>query len=190
MPRFTPGRMPGSDNRWEPDLTEEKKAFAPLTVVNAGSELPDIDVGNVQFGVRLSFASTIIEGWDFSVNYYDGLDSVGVLRSKVAQPNVMITRVFPRFREIGGDFSTTWGKMEFHGEAAAHFTDDSDMDDDCWEYIAGINYTFDSLPLLEELRVTAEYAGESTSSTKRTRAAIFSVPLNTSVLSRAHYWAT
>ena len=162
VPLFTPARLPDIDNRWVGDLSALRQAFFPLRPVIGDDELPDATIENVQFAVRLS-SSAFLEGWDLGLSYYDGFDPFGVFRVDPATPDIILTRVFQHIREVGFDFSTAFGSVEAHGEAAVRFTGDNAMGDDYWEYIAGVNYGFDDLtlpPLVEEFRIILEYAGE------------------------------
>lgn len=160
VPVFTPSRLSKSDNRWIGDLSDAQTNFGTLNLVLGDRELPSQTWDNSQFAIRLT-SSSIIDGWDFALTYYDGIESIGVLRGKLVGFNVVLDQVYPRFREIGGSFSTTIGQFEIHGEAGAHFTDGNEKDDDYYEYVAGINYTwYPNFELIEEILFVVEYAGE------------------------------
>ncbi|MCP4273647.1 MAG: hypothetical protein GY781_17100 [Gammaproteobacteria bacterium] len=175
VPVFTPSRLPGLDNRWIGSLSEVRKNFNQANFIRGRKELPVSNLDNSQFAIRLS-SSTLVDGWDLSLSYYDGIDPIGVLRGeldtsvvlagllqgKTVLPNVTLFRVFPHYREIGADFSTTFGKFEVHGEIAAHITDGSKMNDDYVEYVTGINYNFDeiSFEFIEEIMLVLEFASE------------------------------
>ncbi len=162
VPWFTPSRVPSKDNRWIGDLSEAQRDFG-TTDLNVGPRnLPANTVENVQVALRVA-TSTLVEGWDLSLTYFDGVESIGVLRGAVLGQDIFVFREFPKYREFGFDFSTTLNKLEIHGEAAAHFTDGSAMDDDYVEYVVGINCVFDDVPsdLIQEIISVVEYAGES-----------------------------
>ncbi len=170
IPLFSTSRLPGTDNRWIGDLSEAKENFGSVNVLRGRKELPVNNIDNFQYAIRLG-SSTLVSGWDFFLSYYDGIESVGVLRTDLdtsvvvpglIPPNLTLFRVFPHYREFGADFSTTFNKLEVHGEAAAHITDGNRKDDDYLEYVVGINYNFDEIPFefLEEIMVILEYTGE------------------------------
>jgi len=162
LPWLTPSRSAGTDNRWIGDRNSLSVDFDPFRPVSDGSELPDVAAKNIQFAMRLG-SSSLVDGWDLSLNYYEGFDPVGVFQGTLAPPNILLRRVFPRVRELGGDFSTAVQNITVHGEMSARFTEDNEMDDDYIEYIAGFTYGFDELPLpsfMEELQIILEYAGE------------------------------
>lgn len=170
VPLFSKSRLPNMHNRWIGDLSEATVNFSNINPIRVRTELPVNNIDNSQYAVRLS-TSTLISGWDFSLSYYDGIEPIGVLRrgdldmSPVLSgllPNLPLFQVFQHYREFGADFSTTFDKLEVHSEAAAHITDGNRKDDDYLEYIAGVNYIFDYVPLgfVEEIMVILEYAGE------------------------------
>ena len=161
VPLFSPSRLPQEDNRWIGDLSETSANFGNLNVVRSSRELPANTLENSQFAVRMT-SSNLINGWDLSLSYYDGIDSIGVFRGEFVPPDIRISQVFQRVREIGADFSTTYDQLEIHAEASAHFTDGTEKDDDFYEYVAGVTYDLDIIPmeLLNEIKLTVEYAGE------------------------------
>jgi hypothetical protein len=61
----------------------------------------------------------------------------------------------------GFDFSTTWRKFEFHGEGAFKLVQ-RDGRNDRFQFVAGLNYTFDDFGLrwLDRILVIAEYGKE------------------------------
>ncbi|GAX59128.1 UDP-N-acetylmuramate-alanine ligase [Candidatus Scalindua japonica] len=171
-PLFSSSRLPDTDNRWVGDITDalENSSGATVTVIPGSEKSPVNNIDNSQFAIRIS-TSTLLEGWDFSLSYYDGIQQVGVLRSDLdlstlllgLPPRLTLFRDYPHCREYGFDFSTTFNSLEIHGEVAGHMTDGDKMDDDYVEYVAGINYTFYDIlfGFLEEAMVVLEYAGEA-----------------------------
>ena len=152
IPWFTPTRLAAADNRW----SVETGGIDP-----GDTEFPDKTVENAQFALRLS-SSTLVDGWDLSLSYFNGYDPVGVFRMDIVSFQSTLTRVFPRVCKVGADFSTTFNNFEFHGEGAARFTRNDDMDDDYVEYVMGVNYEFHYWirpPSVEEMSVLLEYAG-------------------------------
>src|SRR6185436_9215999 len=67
--------------------------------------------------------------------------------------------VFTRLKVAGFDWSTTFGKLEFHGEGTLRYVAANGRDD-VFEGIAGINYTWDGLGRrwLDAITVVFEYA--------------------------------
>jgi hypothetical protein len=157
IPLFTPSRSPLVDSRWFPPVSAQ---IASLT--NA-RELPDTNARNMQYAARVRGT---IAGWDLSASYFEGFENTPVIKqtAAVVAPGLVVSRltpVFTRMQVAGADFSTTFGKLEVHGEAAAKFVV-RDGRDDRFQGIAGINYEWDELGLswLERIHVIVEYSRE------------------------------
>ncbi len=159
VPLFTPSRVPFTSTRWVPPVPQDVPA------VIASRDLPPDTAGNMQYGARLRGT---VAGWDLSASYFEGFEPTPVIKqtTAVVAPGVVLpqlTPVFTRMRVAGADFSTTFGKLEVHGEAAAKFVV-RDGRDDRLQWIAGINYVWDELGLswLDRIHLIAEYAREET----------------------------
>jgi len=157
VPLFTPTRDPLLGSRWTPALTSD------VPLVLDGRALPRAALGHVQYAARVK---TTVGGIDVSLSYFEGYERTPVLRLATVEvaPGVVLPRVTPLFSRIrapGADFSTTWGKLELHGEAAARFVV-ADGRDDLLQMIAGLNYTWDDfrLPWLQHVALGLEYARE------------------------------
>ncbi|MGH7308853.1 MAG: hypothetical protein ACREK6_09185 [Candidatus Rokuibacteriota bacterium] len=157
VPLFTPSRVPLATTRWVPPLPED------IAALTESRDLPPNTAGNMQYGARLRGT---VAGWDLSVSYFEGFEPTPVIKqtTAVVAPGVKtptFTPVFTRLRVAGFDFSTTFGKLEVHGEAAAKFVV-RDGRDDRLQWIAGVNYTWDELGLrwLDRIHLIAEYARE------------------------------
>lgn len=160
IPWFTPSRIPGGNSRWQGDFGDAPSTFMGYDLAVGSRSLPDWNPGNAgAYGFHLA-SSTLLNGWDLALNFYDGRDPVGVLRGDIVGRNVVLHQDFPRFRETGISYSTTWGNVEFHGEAGFHDTVDNEKDDDYLEYVVGANYTNYSVPFTEETFIVLEYADE------------------------------
>lgn len=160
IPWFTPSRLPGNNSRWQGDLGEAPTTFQGFDLGLGSRDLPNRDPGNAgAYELRLA-SSTLLSGWDLGLYFHDGLDPTGVLRGEILAQQVVLHQSFPRFRESGASFSTTWRNMEFHGEAGYHDTVNNAMDDDYFEYVVGTNLTYYSVPFTEETFIVMEYAGE------------------------------
>ena len=156
-PLFTPSRVPLATTRWVPPVPED------IAAITEPRDLPPTTAGNMQYGARLRGT---VAGWDLSVSYFEGFEPTPVIKqtTTVVAPGVAVpqlTPVFTRMRVAGLDFSTTFGKLEVHGEAAAKFVV-RDGRDDRLPWIAGINYAWDELGLrwLDRIQLIAEYARE------------------------------
>jgi hypothetical protein len=153
VPLFTPDRLAESDNRWSGETSD---------YILGESAFPDNTIKNVQFAIRFS-SSTLIDGWDLTLSYYDGFDPAGIYQmGNIYSPSPVLNQKFPRIREAGIDFSTVFENIEIHGEGALRFTEDDTVDDYA-EYIVGINYGADDwlLPsFAQEASIVLEYAGE------------------------------
>ena len=175
VPLFTPSRLPlTSDNRWaswsSARLGQVADFFGAWPLVeNQGRRLPGDRLENAQYGFKLS-SSTLAPGWDLALCFYRGLYPSGVFENTIIPPGpdspaplVRSRRVFPVFNETGASFATTAGDWEWHGEVAYHWTQDRDKDEDYFEYVLGLNYTYpDASALsLQEAIFILEYAGVS-----------------------------
>ena len=187
VPLFTPSRLPQDNNRWSGEgdsLISGGQFNSNFTTAQLNSyltsigsslsgddlssvearQLPGKEVRNMQYGIRLN---TTKKGWDFSLSWYDGFNNVAVMRKEVTATKIHFIPCFNKMREIGGAFSTTFDRLEVHGETAWHFTD-GQADDDYLEYIYGISYSWDNsqIPWFENTRIFLEYAGQKVTNYK------------------------
>ena len=167
IPSFVPNRIPGRSNRWARSTAPLQAAatealnFTPEIAIQP-RRLPVDASDELQYGLQLT-TSSMIPGWDFELSYFKGLDSEGVLERELAANELKLTRIFPKFEQWGLGFSTTAGDFEIHGEAAWHYTDVPDFDDDYLTYVLGGRYSFYNVELwqeVEEVSITLEYASE------------------------------
>ncbi len=114
VPHFTPSRIPLFDQRWTvvPDIVLPPSMMAgnaasnaplsqpssPVPVVDAGSRFP----GGSQAGVRFNRSGP---GYEFSVSFYNGFDTLPLLEASVAGTplSVMVVRTYPQMRMYGAD---------------------------------------------------------------------------------------
>ena len=150
IPVFTPSRLPLFDTRWSP-VPEN----FPLTINDR--QLPKRSGDDVQFATRIG---ATLAGWDFSMNYFDGIETVPAGLISTPIPN-SVTPIYDKVRVWGGDFSKAIGVFEAHGEAA-YFNRDNKDRDDLLQYILGFNYTANDIISTHDLKVTFEYAREET----------------------------
>jgi hypothetical protein len=156
VPVFTPSRLPLADSRWAPVGPAGPTGGATLE----DRDLPERNLRNVQYAARLR---TTFRGWDLSASYFEGFESTPVFRvspdAGPAPPRV--TPVFTRLRAVGADFSTTWGRLEVHGEGALKFVV-RDGRHDRFQVVSGLNYNWDGFTLrwLDRITVIAEYGRE------------------------------
>jgi len=157
VPFFTPSRLPLPRSRWTPPVPPGFVAVADDPV------RPEQDIGATQYAARLR---TTVAGWDVSVSYYDGFDHTPSFRQSAFQvaPGVVIPRLTPVYSRVkvpGLDFSTTFGKLEVHGEGAFRLVE-SDGRDHRFQGIAGVNYTQDvGLRWLDQMIFIVEYGRET-----------------------------
>jgi hypothetical protein len=140
--------LPLFDTRWSP-VPEN----FPLTINDR--ELPKRTGGNAQFAGK---GGVTLGGWDLSVSYFDGLESVPVALISMPIPT-SVTPIYDKVRVWGADFSTTIGAFEVHGEAA-HFNRDNKDRDNLLQYIFGANYTAENVISTHDIKLTFEYARE------------------------------
>ena len=191
IPLFTPSRLPVIHSRWigNANITSPIDPAALGVVVPPGigirrRELPGARLDKIQVGLR---GKTTLSGWDLSLSYFDGFDTLPVVRvtETVARPR------FNRMHVIGMDFSTTTGKLEYHGEWAWK-TYDGGRATDLLPFVIGGMYAWDDDWVkqlgLDEIRLNLEYAGEFTLHQRDNRqyreTNLFTRPFQNSILSR------
>ena len=176
IPLFTPSRLPLLSSRWAAEDTG---------AIIERRELPGKRMDKIQIALR---AKKTISGWDVSLSYFDGYDTLPVLR----QTGVITFRPqFSRMHVIGTDFTTTSGKLEYHGEFAWRIYDGGQATD-ILPFVLGGNYTWDEDQVswlgLEQLIFTLEYVGEfhlqDRDDPPYQESAIFTRPFQISILSR------
>jgi hypothetical protein len=168
VPNFIPSRLPDANNRWAGNPVNPVVTGGQFNINNSDvtgnmnpRQLPERTFENSQFGV---IVKTTKEGWDFSLSYYDGFESVSAIRQEAGLIKTY-TPVFNEISVVGGGFSTTFGDLEFNGELAQTFIN-GDNDDDYIQYISGGNYSWNDFTLFEKISVFLEYAGETVTSGK------------------------
>ena len=129
VPVFTPSELPGE--RWR--AAQMPAASAPVPGVNVvGSlppevQLPGAELGNVQFGVRLT---GLLNGGDVSATYFHGFRNEPTPHATLVPGEAPATFMlqpllsYDRIDLIGLDFSATIGEVVLRGEAAYVFTGD------------------------------------------------------------------
>ena len=154
VPVFTPSRDQRARSRW---ALQAQEGFVGIL---DDRELPETTAGHMQYATRLRGT---FKGADVSLSYFDGYDSTPVLRQAMVSAGFFqvqkLTPVYTRLKAVGADVSTTWRKFEFHAEGAAKFVE-SHGRDDRFQWVAGLNYTFDELPVkwLERIETILEYS--------------------------------
>lgn len=167
VPGFTPTRLPPRGTRFsllpdEPVSIDVPGLPFPLEIPVEDPELPANTLENSQFGVRLK---TTYRGWDFSASYYDGVNDIPSASLRMdtgAFPfpvPVAIVPVYNRFRAVGGDFATTFGRWGLHGEAT-HLFFDGDKQDSRIQYVIGCDYKKSDILFSHDLFIIVEYLGE------------------------------
>jgi len=157
VPVFTPSRLPLTDSRWTP--------IPPPGVggVAEPRELPPNNASSMQYGARLR---ATLAGWDLGLTYYDGFDATPVYRMgtvDIGGTSVQtLTPVFTRIHAPGFDFSTTFKKIEVHGEGVLRLVS-SNGRDNRFQWIGGVTYTWDiGHRWLDQVSALFEYAREAT----------------------------
>jgi len=154
VPGFTPTRLPPRGTRFSLIPPE-----TPLPVEDP--ELPSNTLENSQFGVRLK---TTHQGWDFSINYYDGINDIPSPSLRMGMGPfpfpipVAIVPVYHRYRALGGNFATTFDMWGLHGEAA-QLIFDGDEEDSRIQYVIGFDYKKSDILFDHDLFVIVEYIG-------------------------------
>lgn len=154
VPVFTPSRVPLRESRWTPLPPEG------FVAVVDERELPARSLRNAQYAARLR---TTVRGWDVSASYYEGFEHTPVFRRSEAEDEAgravpRFTPLYTRVRAVGLDFSTSYRRLEVHGEGAVTLVERNGRDDR-FQWITGINYTLDGpVPWVEDVAIILEYA--------------------------------
>ena len=158
VPVFTPSRDPLPRSRWAPRIPPG------FVGVVDDRELPGKDLDTWQVASRLK---ATVRGWDASISYYDGYENTPVVRRRQVAVTPFftvprLTPVYTRLQAVGLDFSTTFDKLEVHGEGAFKFVESRGRDDR-FQWIVGANYPLDELPVkwLERIDLILEYSRET-----------------------------
>jgi hypothetical protein len=137
VPRFVPYRLPTSEERWFPRVLKPPSVITagtvgdiPVTTVFKDIDLPGFSFENSEGGVRIS---KYIEGWDVSVSYFTGYDTMPLteaptdlivdLKDPLAldyeiRAQITLEPEIHRMHVYGFDFTTTVGSFTLRGEYA------------------------------------------------------------------------
>lgn len=166
IPTFTPDRLPQQDNPWSrsrgriADAAQARTGIRPA-VVDGARSLPN-GADGVQAGIRAT-SSTLLEGTDLSVSLFRGIARTPILRPRPVSPAVLaLDSIYPRYTELAAGFSTVVSDYVLHGEAAMHWTEQSQEDDDYLSFVVGGRREWAAPGFLDisTVRLTLEYAGE------------------------------
>ncbi len=167
--------LPEPGDRWWPELpsTIPRPTYAGTgpaiflpTYRLAPPLLPD---NRFQYGLRLS---RTLGGWDFSVSWFDGVDDLPSIRTRVdADPTgetaeIVLESSYHRRRAIGADFATVLSSVGLHGEAAYYLTEDWDgddpaVDDPYLQFVLGADCTFADVLGKNDLFILLEWIQEA-----------------------------
>ena len=190
IPLFSPSRLPLRHSRWTAtsSLGERPEALGSGTEIGTiqQRELSGKRLDKMQVGFR---AKKSISGWDFSLSYFDGFDTLPVIREDT-NTNTATPR-FNRMRIVGGDFSTTSGKLEYHGEWAVRLYE-AGRATSILPFVFGGNYTWDEDQVnwlwLDQIIWTLEYSKDITLHKRDNpdyrESSIFTRPFQNAILSR------
>ncbi len=167
VPGFTPTRLPPRGTRFsllpdEPVPIDVPGLPVPMEIPVKDPELPPNTLENSQVGVCLK---TTYQGWDFSASYYDGVNDIPSASLRLDTDSfpfpvpVAIVPVYNRFRAVGANFATTFGRWGLHGEAA-HLVFDGDKQDARIQYVIGCDYTKSDILFDHDLFIIVEYVGD------------------------------
>lgn len=138
VPRYVPYRLATSEERWFPPVLRAPDTIPtgtmigdiPVTGIYEEIDLPAFTLDNSELGIR---ASRYIAGWDLSVSYFRGYDTMPVYTVPteliINLENILsfdtavdaLAHVTPKLHQMqvfGCDFSTTYGPFTIRGEYA------------------------------------------------------------------------
>lgn len=176
-PSFTASIWPNAHSRWWPELPASAENPAhpgkgpsrlDARYTFADEVLPDEGLQSTQYALKVT---GFVQGWDFSVSWFDGFDDLPALHLKTDIDPTFTTafvEVEPRYhrqRAIGADVATTIGAIGVHGEAAYYLTEDwggvnPAIDDPYLHYVVGADYTFDDVLPEKDLFLFVEWVQE------------------------------
>jgi hypothetical protein len=114
-PRFTPSRLPLLNQRW---------AALPRDVLI--TESTPRYPGASQFGARFNRVGS---GYECSLSFYEGFQHLPLFDAKLAPPQVVAERFYPKMRMIGGDAAIPLGWLTLKAEAAYFASPDRRADE-------------------------------------------------------------
>jgi hypothetical protein len=154
FPFISPSKLTSDKTRWSGD--EEHKTSGNFN--NASSSQIDLDRNNKVRGV-LGYRNSL-NGYDITANLGAGVSLYSVLL-KTDKPN-KYKEYYPKDVWMSAGFSTTYKKLEVHGEAYYQIVE-SNEDDDFISAVIGGKYTFsrwvDKIKL-KQIDIILEYARE------------------------------
>jgi hypothetical protein len=173
VPRFTPSRIPLLDQRW----STVPPGPAIVVVEDGGATIPS----GAQTGIRWSH----LGGIEYSLSYFDGFNSLPVIRSSVREfpPAVVVTRLYPRQRTYGAAVAAPGRWFTLKAEAA-YVAASADADDPADDYVL---YVVQLERQTGEWVLVVGYAGEAIT---RSRSAVAFAPdrgLSRTLVARAAY---
>ena len=114
-PRFTPSRLPLLNQRW---------AALPrdVLITESAPRYP----GGSQFGARFNRVGS---GYECSLSFYEGFQHLPLFDAKLAPPQVVAERFYPKMRMIGGDVAIPLGWLTLKAEAAYFASPDRRADE-------------------------------------------------------------
>ncbi|MGA9111569.1 MAG: DUF1302 family protein, partial [Smithella sp.] len=138
IPRYVPYRLPKEGERWFPGVLilpsaiNTNSAFGniPLTTTYHDINMPDFNLSNSETGIRIS---RYISGWDVSLSYFRGFDTMPLMAAptdvtvKLTDPvalkyainaNADLEPRINMMNVFGFDFTTTMGSFTVRGEYA------------------------------------------------------------------------
>lgn len=130
VPRFTRNRQALSDTRW---------VYAQTTLP-IEELMPDHTLYNAQMALRFSCT---IQGWDFSVSYYDGINHSPSLRL-VKFPRPSLEKFYSNVHILGADFITSIGQMRIFAEGIHTWSKQHEIDNS-FSIVFGADYYWANL---------------------------------------------
>ena len=178
FPFYQSSRIPSERSRWMSAIEygndpDQNRIPIMMRAGTPGKTLPPITAENAGYLLRLK---TTYSGWDLFASGYYGLNSQDVYRGdeitvKIPSPDVWAFADAKTY-DFAGDvvkvsnsaagFSTTYKKMEFHGEGVYNHSFGS-KDDNFISYLAGFSYNvgdFVRILKLNSITLYVDYAGE------------------------------
>jgi hypothetical protein len=144
QPRFTPSRTPLLNQRW----TVLPASISAILLQDDGAHIP----GRSSFGARWNHVGA---GYELSVSFYDGFNSLPIFRGVLDAPqtHIDLVRYYPALRLYGADAAVPLRWFTVKTEAAYYTSPDKQQD----EYII---YVIQLERQIKEFSLVAGYAGD------------------------------
>lgn len=164
-PTFQSSIFPSEKSRWQEETSnciyyngENKIADYYWQEINLSTN----KIKDIQYAFRIS---RNFNNFDLSVSYYNGWNDIPYITNEITQVKedtvvVCINQNFYKHTVLGTDFSLALGKYIFKGEGALFFPRKNLVDNPYFQYVIGLERTFNNVIGDKNLYVIAQWIQE------------------------------